>query len=128
MVQWLRMQATQFKALPAALVREFFSSIVRFPLWWYTQGLMFVFFKTAKSTRSASVFFGLDVWLKNLFTPMYGDESFSGRLISFLVRMAMVVGKGLGVLAWTLVAWVLFALYLIVLPAAVLGLIYQLSA
>jgi hypothetical protein len=119
------MQTALLKALPTALVREFFSSIVRFPFWWYTQGLVIVFKKVLSSMKSASVFFGLDVWVRNLFTPMYGDESFSGRLISFLVRFAMVIGKGFAVFVWTIIAWVLFVVYLLALPVAVFGLIYQ---
>ncbi len=108
-----------------ALVREFFSSIVRFPFWWYTKGLAIVLGKTVRSLKTASDFFGFGVWVRNLFTPMYGDDSAAGRLVSFLVRSAMVVMKGFGVLLWAVFAWILFVVYLLVVPAGVFGLIYQ---
>jgi len=120
------MQTTHLKALPFALVKEFFSSIVRFPFWWYTKGLLLVFKKTTHSLHTASEFFGFGVWARNLFTPMYGDESMSGRFISFLVRFAAVLAKGAAVLLWAAFAWILFVAYLVVLPIAIFGLIYQL--
>jgi len=55
----------------------------------------------------------IDVWLKNLFVPMYGQYDFTGRLISFFVRFVQIIGRivimaiwGIILFAWLFV-WIL---------------------
>lgn len=100
------------------VVKKGLFELILLPVWWYTTGLKDVFFATLNSMRSASVFFGLGVWVKNLFVPMYGETSFSGRAISFGVRLVVIAVRGLAVLLTSGLAWIGLALYLIILPAA----------
>lgn len=104
---------------------DFVGGIVSFPFWWYTRGLSIVAAWAARSVRNAAANVGLGVWIKNLFVPMYGETAISGRLISFFIRLFMVVVRSIGVLAWSVLVALLFAAYLIVLPAAVIGLLYH---
>lgn len=91
------------------------------PLWWYTTGLRETIGKLLRSVKGSVRYFGVNVWSKNLFVPMYGDESVTGRAISFLVRLAVLVFRSLGVVAWTVLAVVLALVYLVVLPVALVG-------
>ena len=96
-----------------------------FPAWWYTVGLMFVFERLTTSVRSMSRFAGFDTWSKNLFVPMYGDTSASGKAISFMIRFFMTASLGLAVLAWAVLMIALGILYLFLLPLSVFGALSQ---
>jgi len=104
---------------------ELFGGIASLPVWWYTRGLSSMVAWFRASVRNASETFSLGVWVKNLFVPMYGDNEWSGRVISFGVRFAMIFVRGGAVAAWSFVAFVGLALYALVLPAAILGLLYH---
>ncbi len=116
--------ALVFRMVAVQSIRE----ILRFPLWWYGEGLGETLGKLWRSIRGSVRYFGVDVWAKNLFVPMYGDTSLIGRLISFGVRLVMLSVRFLGVIVWTIIAFALAMIYLIVLPLAVLGLLRQLLA
>lgn len=95
------------------------------PVWWYGRGLAMMSAWLRRSVRDASELFALGVWARNLFVPMYGETEWSGRAISFLIRMVMIVARGAAVATWTAVAVAGFAAYLVLLPAAALGVLYH---
>jgi len=107
------------------VLTEVFGGIASLPIWWYTRGLSLMTAWFRNSVRDASETFSLGVWVKNLFMPMYGDNEWSGRVISFGVRFAMIFVRGGAVAAWSLIAFVGLAVYVLVLSAAVLGLLYH---
>ncbi|MEK7619873.1 MAG: hypothetical protein AAB413_01395 [Patescibacteria group bacterium] len=96
------------------------------PLWWYSTGLRETIGKLVRSISGSVQYFGVDVWSKNLFVPMYGDESVTGRAISFIVRLAVLVFRSLGVFVWAIVAVLLALVYVIILPAALIGFVVHL--
>lgn len=91
------------------------------PIWWYTLGARQTIGKLLSSVKGSVRYFGVDVWAKNLFVPMYGDESLAGRAISFLVRLVVLMFRSLGVFFWTIVALFLTLVYLTILPIALIG-------
>lgn len=91
------------------------------PLWWYTTGLRETIGTCLRSLSGSVKYFGVDVWSKYLFVPMYGDESVTGRAISFLVRLAVLVCRSLGVIAWLIIVLVLVLAYVVALPLALVG-------
>lgn len=104
----------------------FFSRIVGLPVWWYGSGLA-AFLRLIKNAVSGvSKSLALRVWMKNLFVPMYGDTSFAGRAISFGIRLVMVIARGLGVILFSVLSVIGFVVYVLALPAVVLGLVYSL--
>jgi hypothetical protein len=109
------------KYLLADLVRE----ILFLPIWWYTLGLARMVAWCAHSVKDAAQTTGLTIWAKNLFVPMYGETSLSGKLISFFIRLVMVIGRGIATFVWMIVAIFLFALYLLILPLSILGMFFH---
>lgn len=105
---------------------DLIGGVVKFPLWWYTRGLKQTAAFCFGSIRNRWQGLGLGVWLKNLFVPMYGDTSFGGRIISFFMRGVVILGKGLLFILWSLLMLVVMVLYLVVLPGAILFIIYNL--
>lgn len=104
---------------------DFLGGIAAFPLWWYTRGLALAVAWVGRTVRGASAALGFGVWVKNVFVPMYGEYQWSGRIISFFIRLIMIIVLGIGVAAWSLAALLLFAVYLVALPAAVLGILFH---
>ena len=97
------------------------ADFVLFPLWWYTAGL-------ARAIRMAGRWFdqtrqmmAVGLWAKNLFVPMFAQYDIWGRLISFLVRLFMVIVRSIGLVLITLVigaallAYAAFPVFLTVL-------------
>lgn len=111
-----------YKTLLADASREF----IVFPVWWFSTGLKEFTFWALGSMKKSVVYFGLDVWIQNLFVPMYGEYSLAGRMISFCVRLVMIIARGFAVVAWSLIACVLLALYIILLPVTIFGIFVQL--
>lgn len=107
------------------VLTELIGGIVALPAWWYTRGLAIMTAWFRRFVRDASERFSLGVWVKNLFVPMYGDTEWSGRLISFGVRFAMIFVRGGAVAVWSSGAFICLAAYVVVLPAAILGLLYH---
>ena len=107
------------------VLAELFGGIASLPGWWYARGLSIVTAWFRKTVRNASETFSLGVWVKNLFVPMYGETEWSGRVISFFVRFAMIFMRGAAVAAWSAVAFLGLAAYVAILPLAILGLAYH---
>ncbi|PJA46426.1 hypothetical protein CO174_00225 [Candidatus Uhrbacteria bacterium CG_4_9_14_3_um_filter_50_9] len=120
------------KASASLIVRYAFKDglreLVLLPVWWYTNGLKRVFLFTLYSMKWSSDLFGLGIWVKNLFVPMYGETSLTGRAISFGVRFVMIIVRGIGVVTLSLLSWIGFVIYVVVLPLSLLGVIINLLA
>ena len=65
---------------------------------------------------------GVGVWIRNIFVPMYGSDDIAGRIISFFMRVAMIVLRSSAVVLATVFLLVIFLAYL-VFPLVVLGLV-----
>lgn len=107
------------------VLSEWLGGFLALPRWWYGRGWSMMTAWVARTVRDASRTFALGVWVRNLFVPMYGDDAWSGRLISIGIRSVMIVGRGMAVGLWSALALSAFALYALALPAAVLGVAYH---
>lgn len=99
--------------------------IVLFPIWWYTRGVMVAGKGALGAFASADRNLGFSVWLKNLFVPMYGETELSGRIVSFGVRLGVLLFRGIGVLAWGIAGILMLFVHLVALPVAVIGILYH---
>lgn len=85
-----------------------------FPIWWYTVGFWQMFKKCWLSLLERQRDLAIDIWLKNLFVPMYGQHDFAGRVISFFMRLAQIIGRSFVLLVWMILLIVFLALWLLV--------------
>jgi hypothetical protein len=114
-------------AVLQALISETLREILWFPLWWYTKGLKLTLKKLANAVKNSVKLFALDIWVKNLFVPMYGETSITGRIISFMVRLFMIMVRGLAVGIWAMGAVALALAYIAVPPALIINMLYHLG-
>ena len=112
---------------PLAVVREGIQSFFGFPVWWYTRGVILVAERLKQFWIFSVRMTGVSVWMRNLFVPMFGDVSIAGRIISFLLRLIMVMWKIFLLGLWALCLIALFLFYLILPFSCLLGLFYHLS-
>lgn len=100
--------------------------VVSFPIWWYSTGLVeasrFAFHTVYGYSRTLA----LSVWIKNIFVPMYGQNDWQSRLISFFMRFVQIIGRVLVLGVWTAVVMSLLALYVAAPVLVVALLLYHL--
>lgn len=106
------------------IVQLFFTRILGLPFWWYGRGLRATAQIFLDSVRRMYKSLALDVWIKNLFIPMYGDTSFVGRSISFVIRLVMIVVRTIVLVIFSIAMLVIFIGYVFVLPFTIVSLIY----
>ena len=98
---------------------------MRWPVWWYTRGLLFVVRGGGSWIRSYSKSLALNVWMKNLFVPMYGMYDWQSRIISFFMRLAQIAARAVGVLLLSIAVLVVIVIYVVAPPLTILALITQ---
>lgn len=101
------------------VVRDVLFDVVRFPLWWYTTGTMRAAQFVLGELQSVADRLSIRILLRNMFKPMYGDTTKSGRAISFFMRLIVFAFRLLGLAIWTVVLGAAFLLWLLVIPAVV---------
>ncbi|NIP33219.1 hypothetical protein GWN26_07270 [Candidatus Saccharibacteria bacterium] len=121
------MRTSNSVVLIKAVLWDLIGNLVYFPVWWYTRGLKkvggFLFdFVTGMEMRLA-----WRVWVANIFKPMYAVADIPGRLISFFMRIFMIITRGFALLFIILISLIAIAAYLLWLPFLVVMVLVQLG-
>lgn len=108
------------------LILDYITEILYFPVWWYGAGLKNALNFFIRGVMEADRFTGFSLLLRNIFKPMFAQYDKQGRIISFVMRLVLIIYKGL-----TLILLVIFYLVTLVfwlgLPILVVwGLSYNL--
>ncbi len=109
------------------IIGKFLLDIIYFPVWWYTRGLfkLLVWCQHFLGARLQGL--ALWVWVKNIFTPMYGQRDFASVLISFVVRVLQIIARSIAMLFWLGYILTLILLWLVVPLITIWQIIFQLS-
>ena len=104
---------------------DIFGSLIYYPLWWYSVGLKLAAQKFGQNLVFRSHALGLGIQISNLFRPMYADYTIAGRLISFFMRIVLLVFRILEMLVFLI--WYAIALLLWVISpiAIIVNLLHQ---
>ncbi|MFA6603304.1 MAG: hypothetical protein WCT10_00510 [Patescibacteria group bacterium] len=98
------------------------ASLLYFPVWWYTAGAWRMARHAAGVVGGFARSFGVRVWLKNLFRPMYGQYDFASRIISFFIRLVMIIFYSAVLAILSAIMAALFLLWLAIPAVIVYGL------
>jgi hypothetical protein len=109
----------------ALVLDEVVLRALRFPLWWYSRGFVEVGRSLLGAEQGWVDRLGLRILLTNMFVPMFGDYTRSGRIISFFIRVALLIGKGIFVAVISVILLATFVAYLLLPIAVTVQLIYQ---
>lgn len=121
------MLKSNFITLSLQVIVRFFSGIIFFPFWWYSRGFVYFVKKVFSFLQEEQRVLGFSVWLTNIFVPMYGQQDFAGRIISFLMRLFQVIVRGIVLIFFALLS-LAFILAWLALPLVLISnIVYQLS-
>lgn len=108
------------------LAFDVFGSFLYLPLWWYTGGLA----RTARFCVGSFVglarSYGVAIWFKNLFVPMYGQRDVFGRVISVVLRLVVIVWYSFLLLVYAALLLVVFAAWILFPPFVAFQFFHQL--
>lgn len=83
------------------------------PLWWYGRGLVNAYNTVVAMVVSVWRSMGVWMWARHIFTPMFQQYDWQGRLISFFMRLFQVVVRSIGAIIGTALVLVGFVGYLV---------------
>jgi len=95
-----------------SVVVEVALDILKFPWWWYTSGLILALHWCWRTLTGYSRYLAIEIWIKNIFVPMFGQRDWQSRLISIFMRTVQIVGRSLVLAAISLGLVIIFAIYL----------------
>ncbi|HLA25552.1 MAG TPA: hypothetical protein VJ028_00110 [Patescibacteria group bacterium] len=104
---------------------DIFGSFVYYPLWWYSVGLKLAAFKFGENLVFRSHALGLGIQISNLFRPMYADYTIVGRLISFFMRIVLLIFRVLEMLVFSIWYAIVLLLWVISPIAIIVSLLHQ---
>lgn len=94
------------------IARDIVFDVLYCPIWWYSVGVKKAAERFMNVLSQANDELSLDIWIKNITKPMYGQYSWDGRIISFFMRLAQIVFRSLIFSFWLGFAAIGFFLWL----------------
>jgi hypothetical protein len=119
------MFSQNFAIYASKIIVELVGSILYFPLWWYSRGLLLTIKGLNNFIIEREKGIGLSIWVKNLFKPMYGQRDWVGKAISFFMRLVQIIVRSLIMLFWIMLALLFLAFWVLLPPLVVMQMIYQ---
>jgi len=98
--------------------------LLYWPIWWYSRGLLNMAKFCGREIAEQQEKLGLMIWVKNIFTPMYGQYDIEGRIISFFVRLSQIIVRLVLLMVWGFFVFLMLVIWLI-LPVFIIYEIYQ---
>ncbi len=92
---------------------DFLLHVVYFPVWWYTGGLKKAGIYCINLLSTGNDYLAPDLWIKNIFVPMFGQRDWEGRLVSFFIRLVNILFRIIGFILWAAIVSVIFLLWLV---------------
>jgi len=109
------------------VVVDFTLSVLYFPVWWYTAGVMKVLRLIRREVSSLGQSLNLKVLAQFLFKPMFGQRDIAGRIISFFVRIFHFLFLLIFTIVVTLLLLLLLVVWLLLPPFLLYNVLYHLG-
>jgi hypothetical protein len=103
------------------------ADILFFPFWWYSVGLLKFYRHLLAVLKEQEKFWSWSVWIKNIFTPMYGLRDWQGMLISFFIRLFQIIFRTAIMAICLLILTAVLLIYLIFPIFALYEIFFQLK-
>ena len=94
------------------VLRDVIFDIIYWPIWWYSSGTIKAWQRMKNIVSAGNVSLGLSIWIKNIFKPMFGQQDWQGRLISFFLRLVQIIFRLIVFLGWIVFAVFSFLFWL----------------
>lgn len=110
------------------ILLQFVGDLLYFPIWWYTRGLIRIINWAGRYLRDRLRANGLLIWIRNIFTPMYGQTDWAGLLISFGTRVVQIIARTIAMLFWLLMVIAVVIVWLLLPIIIIYQLIFQITS
>lgn len=107
------------------ILSETVGSVLHFPLWWYSDGLNLLIKWMLRELAYRWKAYSFVIWMQNMFVPMYGQYDWSGRMVSFIMRFLVLVGRAIGILIEAIAYVFLLFVYVLAPPFALIMAVYS---
>lgn len=107
------------------ILGEVVGDIFYAPIWWYSRGLFWIVRRLQLKLVNFERKLGLRLWLRTLGKPMYGQRDIAGKIISFFMRLAVLIFRSVLLLIYAVGVLLLFLLWIFVPPFTVWQFIAQ---
>lgn len=114
-----------FKQSISFFWKDILGDFVAFPLWWYSSGTLRVITMIMSQASRFAASLSLRIWVKNLFVPMYAQYDLAGRIISFVLRVVVLIYRFIIFILWLIVLFAFLAAWLFGPIAVVVYILYQ---
>lgn len=94
------------------IIGQFIFDILYFPIWWYSKGFLKILTWSKNFLVTRFQMLAIAVWIKNIFTPMYGQRDWAGMIISFLTRLIQILVRMVIMVFWFIYAMGVIALWI----------------
>lgn len=101
------------------ILKDLLFDFLYWPIWWYTIGLRYVIIFVWNKIIDQENFFGVRIWITNLFVPMFGQYDWQGRIISFFVRLLNIIARILLWFIWILLSSLFIVLWIVLPPLSI---------
>lgn len=106
-----------------SILVDLIGDVIYFPIWWYTAGFFQVLKNFARNIKSMASQLALRLLVLNIFKPMFAQYDRAGRIISFFMRIVILVGRAVYFMLYLIVQTALVLVWLLLPIVAVLRLI-----
>lgn len=103
-------------------------NILTFPLWWYTIGLSLMIRWLKRQFWWGLKKTGLLVFVRHMNEPLYGDYTKSGIIISFFIRILLLIFKLAFFTIRLIIVGLMALIFLLLLPLTLIMIIFQILA
>lgn len=107
---------TQNIALLAAksIVVDVIGDVLYFPLWWYSAGLRYRLQRFVMSVTTMADQLALRLLVLNIFKPMFAQSDRAGRIISFFMRIVILIARSIYFFVFMLLQLLLIVFWVVV--------------
>lgn len=108
------------------IVVDLLLDVLFLPVWWYSLGLKKTIKNFAANVAQKEKELALFIWLQSMFKPMYGQQDWQGKIISFIFRIILLVWKSLLMFFWIFIYFLGIILWIILPPLIVQQILFNL--
>ncbi|MBI4090586.1 MAG: hypothetical protein HY422_01030 [Candidatus Komeilibacteria bacterium] len=113
-----------FAAAGRSIAVDIVGDVLYFPIWWYTSGLKYRLKRFMQSIGEMADHLALRLLLLNIFKPMFAQYDRTGRIISFFMRIVILIVRSVYFFIYSIVQMVIVVVWLL-LPVLIVSRILE---
>jgi hypothetical protein len=121
------MRTSHATAVVRYLAVDLVGAFAYWPVWWYSRGLVRTLRGCVDAFVARAQMYGVGIWFRNLFVPMYGQRDLFSRAISVVLRLVVIAWYSFLLAAYAVLLAAVAAVWILFPAAVVFMVVHQLS-